>query len=392
MTRDTIKVLRNRMPGNQLSILQIIPALDAGGAERTAVDVARAIVQAGGQAWIATEGGRLVTEAEKYGAKLALGNFGTKNPLEIWNNAARLSALIRKHDISIVHARSRAPAWSAYIAARRTGAKFVATYHGIYNASNPFKRYYNSIMAKGDAVIANSQFTADHVKAQHRVDAHKLFTIPRGVDIAAFTPQSVSAERIEAIKKDWSLKPDRRVILLPGRLTRWKGQLLFIEALAKLPDKNFEAVMAGDAQERDSYVEELRSALDRVGLSQNVRIPGHCSDMPAALMAADVIVAPSIEPEAFGRIAVEAQAMGRPIIASRLGAQTETILDGVTGFLVSPGDATALAQAMAKALALPEEDRRNMAQAGRERVLQKYTVEVMCAATLQIYQRHLSKP
>ena len=374
----------------KLIVLQVIPALDTGGAERTAVDVARAIVQAGGQAWIATEGGRLVTEAEKYGAKLALGNFGTKNPLEIWNNAARLSALIRKHDISIVHARSRAPAWSAYIASRRTGAKFVATYHGIYNASNPFKRYYNSIMAKGDAVIANSQFTADHVKAQHRLDAHKLFTIPRGVDVAAFTPQSVTAERIEAIKKDWSLKPNRRVILLPGRLTRWKGQLLFIEALEKLPDKNFEAVMAGDAQERDSYVAELRSALDRAGLSQNVRIPGHCNDMPAALMAADLIVAPSIEPEAFGRIAVEAQAMGRPIVASRLGAQTETILDGVTGFLFPPGDAAALAQAISKALAMPEADRHKMAQAGRERVLQKYTVDVMCASTLQIYQRLLS--
>ncbi len=373
-----------------LAVLQVIPALDAGGAERTAVDVARAIVQAGGQAWIATEGGRLVTEAEKYGAKLALGNFGTKNPLEIWNNAARLSALIRKHDISIIHARSRAPAWSAYIAARRTGIKYVATYHGIYNASNPFKRFYNSIMAKGDAVIANSQFTADHLKAQHRVDARKLFTIPRGVDIAALTPENVSAERIEAVKKEWSLKPGKPVILLPGRLTRWKGQLVFIEALAKLPDKNFEAVMAGDAQERDGYVDELRAALDRLGLSQIVRIPGHYSDTPAVMMAADLIVAPSIEPEAFGRIAVEAQAMGRPVIASRLGAQTETIVDGVTGFLFPPGDAAALAQAMSKALALPETDRVNMAQAGRERVLQKYTVDVMCASTLQIYQRLLS--
>ncbi len=373
-----------------LAVLQVIPALDAGGAERTAVDIARAIVQAGGQAWIATEGGRLVTEAEKYGAKLALGNFGTKNPLEIWNNAARLSALIRKHDISIIHARSRAPAWSAYIAARRTGIKYVATYHGIYNASNPFKRFYNSIMAKGDAVIANSQFTADHLKAQHRVDARKLFTIPRGVDIAALTPENVSAERIEAVKKEWSLKPGKPVILLPGRLTRWKGQLVFIEALAKLPDKNFEAVMAGDAQERDGYVDELRAALDRLGLSQIVRIPGHYSDTPAVMMAADLIVAPSIEPEAFGRIAVEAQAMGRPVIASRLGAQTETIVDGVTGFLFPPGDAAALAQAMSKALALPETDRVNMAQAGRERVLQKYTVDVMCASTLQIYQRLLS--
>ncbi len=387
MTLNTNKVLCFCMLQKSLAVLQVIPALDAGGAERTAVDVARAVVQAGGKAWIATAGGRLAAEAEKFGAKLISGDFGTKNPLLIWSNAAKLSGLIRKHNISIVHARSRAPAWSAFFAARRTGIKFVATYHGIYNAKNPFKRYYNSIMASGDAVIANSQYTADHVTAQHRIRAGKLFTIPRGVDIAAFTPKNVSPERVEAVRKEWSLKPGRPVILMPGRLTRWKGQLVFIEALAKLPDKNIEAVMAGDAQERDSYVEELRAALDRMGLSQIVRIPGHCSDMPAALLAADVVVAPSIEPEAFGRIAVEAQAMGRPIIASRLGAQIETIAEGVTGFLVPSGDSTALALSISNALVLSEKDREFMAKAGRERVLRAYTVDAMCAATLQVYQR-----
>jgi glycosyltransferase involved in cell wall biosynthesis len=372
--------------GHELSVLQVIPALDAGGAERTTVDIARAVIEAGGKAVIATQGGRLASEAEKAGATIIEGPFATKNPLTLWQNAGRLATIIRDHRIAIIHARSRAPAWSAWLAARRTGIASVTTYHGIYNARSAPKRFYNSVMVRADAVIANSGFTADHVRAQYDIEARKLHVIPRGIDIKAFTPANVEPDRVETLRRKWGLKPGKPVILLPGRLTRWKGQLLFIEALAQLPDRNFEAVMAGDAQERDDYVDELRAAVDRLDLGQHVRIPGHCSDMPAAFMAADVIVAPSIEPEAFGRIAVEAQAMGRPIVASKLGAQTETVLDGVTGFLFPPGDASALSAAIARALALPEADRKAMASAGRERVLRAYTVDTMCAATLDIYR------
>jgi glycosyltransferase involved in cell wall biosynthesis len=369
-----------------LTVLQVIPELDAGGAERTAVDVARAVVKAGGKAWIATEGGRLAGEAEAAGAVIVEGPYATKNPLTIWRNAKALADLVVKERIAIIHARSRAPAWSAYFAAERTGARYVATYHGIYNAKGSLKRWYNAIMARGDAVIANSRFTADHVRAEHNVDPAKLHVIPRGIDVSAFTPGSVWPERVEAIRKAWSLKSGKPVIVLPNRLTRWKGQLVFAEALAKLPNRDFEAVMVGDAQERDGYVDELRATLDRLDLSQHVRIPGHCSDMPAALMAADVVVLPSIEPEAFGRGAVEAQAMGRPVVASRLGAQTETIEDGVTGFLFAPGDATALAEAITRALALTPEQRETMARVARSRVLASYTAEAMCEATLAVYR------
>jgi glycosyltransferase involved in cell wall biosynthesis len=370
-----------------LSVLQVIPALDAGGAERTAVDVARAVVAAGGKAWIATKGGRLQGEAEAAGAKMILGPFDSKNPLTIWRNAKVLSTAILDHTIDIIHARSRAPAWSAYLAARRTNTKYVATYHGIYNAKTSLKRWYNSIMAKADAVIANSNFTADHVRAEHKVSEIKLHVIPRGIDIKAFTPENVTADRVDAIRKAWSLRPGKPVIVLPNRLTRWKGQLTFIEALAKLPHKDFEAVMVGDAQQRDAYVQELMAAVDANGLSQNVRIPGHCSDMPAAFMAADVIVTPSIEPEAFGRVAVEAQAMGRALIASDLGAQAETVADGITGFLFPPGDAEALANLILKALALSPEQRQTMQTKARERVLKSYTVDAMCAATLDVYRQ-----
>jgi len=368
-----------------LNVLQVIPALDAGGAERTAVDVARAVVEAGGKAWIATKGGRLAAEAVKAGAVIVEGPYETKNPLTIWRNAATLADLARKENIAIIHARSRAPAWSAYLAAQRTGAKYVATYHGIYNAKSGLKRWYNGIMARGDAVIANSHFTADHVLNEHKVDKAKLHVIPRGIDVDGFTPERVTNERIETLRKQWGLEGGRPVILMPGRLTRWKGQLVFIEALAKLPDRDFEAVMVGDAQERDSYVDELRTALAKHNLTDLVRIPGHCSDMPAAFMVADIIVTPSIEPEAFGRVAVEAQAMGKPVVASRLGAQSETVVDGVTGFLFPPGDGGALAQGITRALALSPDARRAMAKAARERVLATYSVRAMCAATLKVY-------
>jgi glycosyltransferase involved in cell wall biosynthesis len=379
------------MPTRPLNILQVIPALDAGGAERTAVDVAAAVVAAGGRSWIASSGGRLAAEAERKGAGLIAGDFGTKNPFRIWANAARLADVVRENDISILHARSRAPAWSAWLAARRTGARFVATYHGIYNAKGALKRRYNAIMTKGDAIIANSAYTADHVVKEHGTARDRITVIPRGIDIDLLTPGNVSPERIEAIRTGWRLEPAKPVILLPGRLTRWKGQLDFIAALARLPDRNWQAVMAGDAQARDGYVAALNDAVAAAGLGPHVRIPGHCSDMPAAFMVADVIVAPSIEPEAFGRVAVEAQAMGRPLVASRLGAQTETVRDGETGFLVEPGNSGALAAGIVQALAQSPADRERMAALQRANVLRHYTVEAMCAATLRVYRTVLGE-
>ncbi|MBU6156140.1 MAG: glycosyltransferase family 4 protein [Alphaproteobacteria bacterium] len=370
-----------------LRVVQVIPALDAGGAERTAVDVAAAVVAAGGQSWIATQGGRLAAEAQSKGATLVIGDFATKNPWRILTNATRLARLVQAEGIDILHARSRAPAWSAWRAARMANCRYVATYHGIYNARNPLKRWYNAIMTRGDAIIANSAFTAAHVSREHHVPLERIDVIPRGIDIDAFTPAHVTAQRIDAIRRQWNLEGTSPVILLPGRLTRWKGQLDFIAALARLPDRNFIAVLAGDAQERDGYLAELRAAIAAAGLEANTRIPGHCSDMPAAFMAADVIVAPSIEPEAFGRVAVEAQAMGKPLVASRLGAQTETVRDGTTGFLFNPGSVDELSAALAKARALTADIRTSMAAAQRSNVLGQYTVVAMCAATLAVYER-----
>jgi glycosyltransferase involved in cell wall biosynthesis len=370
-----------------LAVLQVIPELETGGAERTAVDVAAAVVRAGGRSWIATEGGRLAAEARAAGIQICQGPYASKNPFVVWRNAARLALLAKQNGIDIIHARSRAPGWSSLLAAQRARVPFVATYHGIYNVGGSAKRLYNSVMARADAVIANSQFTADHVLAEHSVVPSRLYVIPRGIDVDRFAPDKVPAERIAALRRQWQVEADRKVILLPGRLTRWKGQLVFIDALARMRSKDVLAVLAGDAQDRDTYVDDLRSAIEREGLSERVRITGHCDDIPAAMMASDVVVAPSIEPEAFGRIAVEAQAMGRPLVASALGAQRETVEDGVTGFLVPPNDSTALAAAMDRALSLDAETRKAMALAGRARVLARYTVDAMTAATLDIYRK-----
>jgi len=307
----------------------------------------------------------------------------------VWRNAARLEAVIRRWDVDIVHARSRAPAWSARWAARRRGVKLVTTFHGTYNAGGALKHRYNAVMTGADRVIAISDFIAEHVRAEYGCPDARIRVIPRGVDIRSFDPDAVSHERVIALARSWRIADGAPGIMLPGRLTRWKGQLDFIAALAALPDRNFTAVLAGDAQERDGYVTELRTAIDAAGLAAVVRIPGHCSDMPAAFSVADVVVAPSIEPEAFGRVAVEAQAMGKPLVASRLGAQTETVIDGRTGFLFEPGNTTALASLIAQALALTEDRREAMARAGRERVIAAYTVSAMCEATLNVYRRVL---
>lgn len=369
-----------------LVVLQVVPGLDSGGVERTTIDVARAIVGAGGMALIATAGGRLVAEAEKAGARVLIGPYDTKNPLTIWRNAQRLHGIIRVEKVTIVHARSRAPAWSAFRAARRAHVAFVTTYAGIHKAANPLKRFYNSVMAKGDTVIANSHYTGDHILAEHRIDRSRLVTIPRGIDIDAFTPAHVSPERVANLRAQWKLPAGRPVILLPARLTRIKGHTTFLEALGKLPHRNFVAVLAGGHGDRDRYVEELTGQIARLDLSANVRMPGHASDMPAACLVADVVVSPSTVPESFGRVPVEAQAMGRPVVATALGGQLETIENAVTGFLVPAFDAAALAEAIERALTLDSAKRERMSTLGRRRVVERYTVEAMCAATLDVYR------
>jgi glycosyltransferase involved in cell wall biosynthesis len=309
-------------------------------------------------------------------------------------NAARLVDLIRSEKVSLIHARSRAPAFSALWAAQATKTPFVATYHGVYKAQSSVKRWYNAVMTRGDLVIANSDYTRDHVLAEHHVDPGKVISIPRGVDLDRFNPSFVTPDRLEKLRRDWGIGDgDRRTkFLLAGRLTRIKGHLTIIEAAAKMKAEgrnDFLVIFAGDDQGRTEYAEELAKAIDDAGLGDRVKIVGHCSDMPAAYLLADVAILPTITPESFGRAAVEPQAMGRPVIASNHGGTVETVSDGTSGWLVAPGDAPAWASAMTRAIDLGPGRRLEMGQIGMNRTRQLYRVDAMCAATLAAYEQVL---
>jgi glycosyltransferase involved in cell wall biosynthesis len=366
-------------------VLQVLPALHVGGVERSAVDVATALARAGWVALVASSGGPMVRELERAGARHFTVPIDSKNPLVMRRNVERLAGLVREHGVHIVHARSRAPAWSARAAARRTGTHFVTTFHGTYSYGNILKRRYNAIMLQGERVIANSAFIAGHIREVYGLDGARLVTIPRGVDVHRFDPGRVSAERMVQLSQQWRLPDGLPVVLLPGRLTRWKGQMVLIEALARLRRDDMVALLLGEDQGRSGYRQELLDLIQRHRLESVVRLVDNCRDMPAAYMLADVVVSASTDPEAFGRVAAEAQAMGRPVIATDHGGARETVLPGETGWLVPPGDAGALAGALEQALQLDAGIREAVALAARAHVLEKFTVERMCDATLGVY-------
>lgn len=376
------------------TLLQVTPELETGGAEQTTIDVAHAVVAQGGKALVATKGGRMAARLEADGGRLAQMPAQSKNPLVMLGNAARLIDLIKREKVSLVHARSRAPAFSALWAAHATKTPFVATYHGVYNAKSELKRWYNAVMTKGDLVIANSEYTRQHVIKEHGIAPDKVVAIPRGVDLSRFEPGVVGVERIEKLRQAWGVADgERRMkVLLAGRLTRWKGQGLLIEAMKRLKDRGenrFLLLLAGDDQGRKGYRAELEAAIAAAGLADAVKLVGHCDDMPAAYLLADVAIAPSLEPEAFGRTAVEPQVMGRPVLASDHGATRETVVPGETGWLVTPGDAEAWADALLHACEIGAAGRQVMGQAARARARRLYSVDAMCEATLAVYVRVL---
>lgn len=372
--------------GGRPVVLQVVPRLVTGGAERGAVDIAVAVAAAGGTSLVVSEGGPMEYELKRGGVTHIRLPLDTKNPLALYRNVTRLAAVIRDYDVDIVHARSRAPAWSAAAAAKRCGCHFVTTFHGTYNFSNRLKRAYNAIMTKGELVIANSNFIAAHIRENYKVDPARLRVIRRGIDLERFEPQRVSAERVIQLSNRWRLPDDRPVILLPGRLTRWKGQALLIEALTKLGDLEFLCVLAGADQGRSGYRAELERQVQRHGLASRVFLPGHCEDMAAAYMLADVVVSASTDPEAFGRVVSEAQAMGCPIVASDHGGAREQVIEERTAFLFKPGDPEALAGALRRALGLNATERELLSMEARTHARANFSKTQMCRATLAAYR------
>lgn len=382
------------------TILQIIPKLEAGGAELAVIDMAEAVVKAGGRALVLAEPGRMTPRLEAVGGEAIDFPASTKNPLKLVTNASAIAALVAREGVSLIHARSRAPAWSGLMAARRAKVPFVTTYHGAYSEPNAFKRAYNGVMARGDVTIANSGFTADLIAERYGIAREKIVVIHRGLDPARFDPAQVSPERVEALRRAWGVAPGQKVILQAARLTSWKGQGVLIAAVAILKSRGHlggaKVILAGDPQGRDAYVTELRQHIAREGLDDTVAIVGHVEDIPAAFLAAHVTVVPSTKPEAFGRSVTEAAAMACPVISSDIGAPPETMkaapktpLDQATGWLVRVSDAAALAEGLAAALALPPEARAAMGARARAHVMAHFTKRNLQLHTLAVYDRLL---
>ena len=381
---------------SKIKVLQVIPKLGYGGAETGCYDIAHYLAEKDCASYIATSGGGLL----KYVKKNKVGIFRlpvhSKNPILIILNAIILSILILFNNINIVHARSRAPAWSSYLACLITRRKFVTTFHGTYNFKNNVKKFYNSIMLRSKLTIAGSNFIFNHISenySEYLNKKKKLRVIFRGINIDFYNQKNISILKQEKMKKDWQLLPNKFTILLPGRLTYWKGQEKLIEALNILIEDynidNFQAIILGSDQGRKVYKKKLINLVQRYRLGQKIKFIDHCKEMPLAYSLADLVVSTSTEPEAFGRVAVEAQAMGKPIVASDLGGSKETILKGKSGFLYKHDDARQLAKTLNTVIELDQDSLNSMGNEGRKNITKKFDVEAMCDSTLREYKKLL---
>lgn len=369
-------------------ILQVLPSLVSGGVERGTIEINRAIARQGWKGLVVSSGGPLVPAVKHTGGEHIEHGVDSKNAWKILRNIGTLEKIIREHKVDIVHARSRAPAWSAYYAAKRTGAHFVTTFHGVYGLKSEWKRRYNAMMTRGERVIAVSHFVARHIRENYPVDEDRIRVIHRGVDLKIFNPAGTNAQRMAELARSWLIPEDLPVILFPGRITRWKGQDVFIKALGALPHRNFIALMVGDDTGHEAYRQTLEALVVEHKLEGHVRFVGATNSMAEAYKLARFVVATSVEPEAFGRVVLEAQAMGRPVIATNHGGVRETVLPDVTGWLVEPGNVESLTTAIDRVLNLPEDE---MAQVSRQAVTQAehFSAELMCDRTIAVYQELL---
>lgn len=373
------------------SILQVLPRLESGGVERGTIEITEAIKKAAMKPLVASEGGTLVPHITHAGGEHITLPLASKNPFRIRQNAWKLAKLIRTREIDLIHARSRAPAWSAWYASQQTGIPFVTTWHGIYGLESNFKRRYNSVMLKSDLTIAVSQFVMDHILTEYGADPAKLRLIHRGVDTKTFSPERVNPERIAQLTKSWRL-PDEHVpiIFCPGRINRNKGQHVLIEALAQIRELDFLCIIAGSEHGHESYRESLEKQIVASGLEGKVRICNATPYMTEAYMLSHLVAVPSVQPESFGRVAIEAQSMGRLVIASDHGGARETIVANETGYLVLPGDAGALAEAIRFALHRDGKMTKAMAEFAAQHVEQHFSLEQMKQKTIAVYRELLA--
>ena len=382
---------------SNLKVLQVIPKLGYGGAETGCYDIAHYLPENDCGSFIVTSGGELLKFIDKKKVKIIKLPVHSKNPLIIFINFLALVAIILVKNISIVHARSRAPAWSCLLAAKITGRIFVTTFHGTYNFNNKIKKFYNSVMVRSDLIIAGSNFIFSHIKdnyAKYLNAKKKLLVIFRGINVDYFDPTTKLDSDEKKLLKKWQIEKDKKIILLPGRLTGWKGQEVFIEAInlvnIELGYEAFYAVILGSDQGRDLYKKKLIRITEQHRLNNQVKFIDHCNDMALAYKVSDIVISASIEPEAFGRVAVEAQSMEKPIIASDIGGSNETIIDEKTGFLFESNNAKSLSKKILKVLSMDETLLQSIGKEGRKNIIQKFNVEKMCFSTYSEYKRILN--
>ena len=382
---------------SELKVLQVIPKLGYGGAETGCYDLAHYLPENNCSSYIVTSGGELLKFIDRKKVKLIKLPVHSKNPFLILYNSIALIFIILLNNISIVHARSRAPAWSCLIATKFTRRRFVTTFHGTYNFKNPFKKFYNSVMVRSDLIIAGSNFIFSHINQNYPkyLDLKKKFlVIFRGINVDYFDSSTTLESEENRLISDWEVDKNKKTILMPGRLTAWKGQEIFIEALnlvnKELGYDSFNAVILGSDQGRDIYTKKIKRLAEQYRLTGQLKFIEHCKNMPLAYKISDIAVSASLEPEAFGRVAVEAQSMEKPIIASDIGGSNETIIDNVTGFLFQSGNAEALSKKIIEVLQLDESRLKSIGIEGRKNVIKKFNVEKMCFSTYSEYKKLLN--
>jgi glycosyltransferase involved in cell wall biosynthesis len=382
---------------SKLKVLQVIPTLGYGGAETGCYDLAHYLAENYCTSYIVTSGGDLLEFIDKKKVKLIKLPVQTKNPILMLFNTIALVFIILFYNIPIVHARSRAPAWSCLLATKITRRKFVTTFHGTYNFSNSIKKFYNSVMVRANLIIAGSNYIFSHINnnySKYLGHKKKFLVIFRGINVDYFDPSATLESEEKQLLKDWGVDRDKKIILMPGRLSSWKGQTLFIEAInlinKQLPHQSFYAVILGSDQGRDVYKKKIKRLSEQYRLTRQLRFVEHCKNMPLAYKISDLIVSPSIEPEAFGRVAVEAQSMEKLIIASNIGGSNETIVNNKTGFLFESGNAESLSKKIIEVLNLDESTLKSIGIEGRKNIIKKFNVEKMCFSTYSEYKKLLN--
>ena len=379
---------------SNINVLQVIPKLGYGGAETGCYDIAHYLTENNCKSFIVTSGGELTKFIDKKKVKLIRLPVQSKNPILIFFNSIILIGIILFFNITIVHARSRAPAWSCLLATKLTRRKFVTTFHGTYNFSGKLKKLYNSVMVRSDLIIAGSNFIFSHIKENYSellTLKKKFLVIFRGINVDYFDPSSKLEEDEKKLLTKWEINKEKKIILVPGRLTSWKGQEMLIEAInltkVELGYEAFHLVILGSHQGRDLYKKKLIRITEQYRLTNQIKFIDQCKDMALAYKVSDIVISPSIEPEAFGRVAVEAQSMEKLIIASNIGGSNETIINEKTGFLFEAGDVNSLSKKIIQAITMDESSLKLMGKEGRKNIIKKFNVEKMCFSTYSEYKR-----